>query len=288
MNRITFFIFTLFAISLATDSPLLDSVTDAALKNFKAQYRYCTGDTSDISLSKIMLWRDEISQITESSEYKKDIKEFMTHTGIVDSFLPCDVINWKNTRDGFIASKDSSISARLNKKNAELIDSILFFEDKKLNQASKFDFENIRFGYNRKSFERAYKKRKLPKYNVEREYLSSEYYTISGTPFLIKFYFNREQRFIKYEIESYRFSGNDLDDKVRPYAEAIKNKFIKQFGEPQIINRIGFFDIKSNKPQVWAHWKSKTHSVNIYFLLENSKYFTRAVVAPLKINPIKK
>lgn len=253
-------------------------------KNLINEYRLCTGDERTTDLDSLIRWKKSITLRTEIPGYKKILKEFILHTGMVKEVLPCQVLKWHLDRMKYLRNREDSLNKALLKKSDYSVDSIRVHLELKNNPVSPFDFESIPFGLSKKVFKNVFTTRLSYPLIDKRSYLLVEHFPIKDTPFLVKFHFTRDKRYYKYEVEGYSFSGDSLNKVVRPQATLLKEIMEQKIGPPDHIYRIGYFDIKSGILTPYAKWERETHSTVIGLSIKDIRYFTRETVTNKKIS----
>ena len=217
-------------------------------------------------------------------EYKKIRQEFIIHTGIVTDFLPCQVLEWYMDRLSYLKSREDTIRYNLLIKSDKTVDSIRIYNEMKNNPTSKFDFGKIPFGLSKKVFQIIFNQEFSFPLIDKKNYFLAEHFYLNERPFLIKFFFTNNDRYYKYEIESYSFTGDSLDLAVRPQAVYLKEMIEQKIGPPDRLYRIGYFDIKSETISPYVRWEKETHTVTIGIALEKIRYYIKKTVESKKFN----
>lgn len=262
----------------ATEYTEQDSFFLQRQKHLINEYRICTGDYKITDIDSLLRWKNIINIRTEMAEYKKILKEFIQHTGMVKEALPCQVLNWHLERLRYLKHHEDSLQNELLKKSDYTVDSIRVHYELENNPISKFDFIQIPFGLSKKVFMHLFtQKLSYPLINKKR-YLLIEHYPLNDNSFLVKFYFNRYKKYYKYEIEGYAFSGDQLNDIVRPQATLLKDILAREIGPPDRLYRIGYFDVKSGIITPYVKWIHEGYTTNIGLSIRNNRYFTRQTV----------
>ena len=253
-------------------------------KELIEEYRTCTGDSNAIKIDSLFRWKKIINLRTEMPEYIKIRQEFITHTGILIDFLPCQVLDWYKDRSLYLISCEDSLRHALLLKSDTTVDSIRIYNEMKNNPTSKFDFGKIPFGLSKKVFQIIFNREFSFPLIDKKNYFLAEHFYLQKRPFLIKFFFTNNDRYYKYEIESYSFTGDSLDLAVRPQAVYLKETIEQKIGPPDRLYRIGYFDIKSGAISPYARWEKETHTVTIGIALEKIRYYTKETVESKKFN----
>ncbi len=237
-------------------------------------FKKCTGDTTIPKLKYLFEWKNRIHLQTQTEEYKEILKEYMLSTGILDSIVPCFVLSWHKSRMQFLKENETKVQTKVLEKSDHIVDSIGFLNEKKHNPESKFDFEGIPFGFSQKYFLKMYNEKFGSSPMLYDSIYVSEHFIYKETPYILRFYFNKEERLYKYEMESYTYSGNELNGKVRTAADLLKTKITEKVGNAKTINRIGYFDIKQEEPKLYTAWQNETIEANLYYAIKNDRYYT--------------
>lgn len=243
------------------------------------EYQICTGDSVISDIDSILKWKNSINLRVAMPEYKTILKEFILHTGLVKEMLPCEVLNWYIDRLIYINKKEESLKETILHTADKVIDSIAMTMELKNNPRSGFDFDSIPFGLSKKVFLKLYKSFNNYPLMQKKKCLCAEHYPIKGESFFIKFTFNENDQYHRYEIESYLFSADSLDAVIRPLASILKEYFTTLFKRPpNRTYRIGYFDIKSKTVSPYAQWKSEKHRIKIGIGMRKNRYYTKAIV----------
>ncbi len=284
-NQMCWFIILLLlnAHTFAADYTGQDSFFLQQQRELIEEYRVCTGDTVTSEIDSILRWKNVINLRTDMPEYQKILKEFIQHTGLVKDALPCQVLNWHLARLKFLRLQEDSIQNVLLKKADYTVDSFRVAFELQQNPASKFDFMDIPFGLSKKVFMHIFREKISYPITDAKRYMLIEHFSISDKKFMIKFYFNRHNRFYKYEIEGYGFSGNDLNDIVRPQAALLRELLDRKIGPPDRIYRVGYFDIKSGILTPYAKWEREDYSAVVGYSIYKHYFFTRETVICKKL-----
>lgn len=253
-------------------------------KELISEYRTCTGDSNVIRLDSLLRWKNIINLRTEMPVYEKIRKEFIAHTGLVKDILPCQILEWYKDRLSYLESCEDSTRNILLIKSDETVDSIRIYNELKNNPYSKFDFGEVPFGLSKKVFQIIFNHKFSFPLIDKKKHLLAEHFYLKERPFIIKFFFTESNKYYKYEIESFSFTGNHLDKVVRPQAVFLKEAMEQKVGPPDRLYRIGYFDIKSGTISPYAKWEKETHTVNIGIGLEKISYFTKETVENNKLN----
>lgn len=243
-------------------------------KKLIEEYHTCTGDTGNTDISYILRWKNSINLRIEDPAYKKILKEFILHSGLVKDIIPCEVLKWNQDRLSFIRSQESAMKSSLVEKADSTVDSFAIHMELSRNPTSPFDFDTIPFGISKDLFRKIFIRRYTYPITNMGKYLVVEHFPLRGSFFIAKFFFTREQTYYKYELEGYGISGDSLNTVIWPQAKRLKDNFVKKFGTPDELNRVGFFDIKADTASTYAQWNRDPFVVSIGIGIKENLYYT--------------
>lgn len=246
--------------------------------DLQAQYRICTEDTAEISSDSLLRWRNQIEMIISTPEYKKILKEFMRHTGIVTNVIPCEVIKWEHDRMRYLSEKERSLQDRGLGSADMMIDSLRTRMELEANPCSDFDFDSIPLGISRKVFRGLFTSRfHYPIYEND-TCMYIEHFYFRNYPFMVHFFFNEDERFYRYTIDGYSFVADSLNTVVRAQSTLLAEILQQRSGPPDALFRFGIFDIKSGVITPYAAWHRDTHDVVVGIGYEKNRYYAKATV----------
>jgi hypothetical protein len=247
-------------------------------KELIREYHTCTGDTGKTDIKYILRWKKSINLRTEDPGYQKILKEFILHTGIVKDIIPCQVIKWNQDRMSYLKKREYSLKNNLIALSDSAIDSFAIQKELSRNPTSSFDFDTIPFGISKDLFRRIFSRRYSYTLTNMGKYFIVEHFPWRGSSFILKFFFTRKQKFYKYEIEGYGFPGDSINQYMWPQANMFKEMYEKKFEAPDVLNRIGFFDIKADTLSTYVRWNRDPYTVFIGIGIKNHLYFTVASI----------
>jgi len=225
-------------------------------KQYRTEYRYCTGDTSStISLREIILWRNDIHEKALTPEYKLILKEFIKSTGVVDQATPCEVLEWHKQRQRYIEKEEKRLKKSIFSQGDSTVDSVHLIQEIGATQYSPFDFDSIPFGIDRKAFLDLYGRSQTLPVHGDGNFLYVKDYLIERKKYQLSFFFNKENKLYKYEFESGLYNTKSLNTHVRPAVKNLTRHFIDKIGPPQKIESPTIFDFKEKTVTPYATWR---------------------------------
>ncbi len=255
-----------------------DSVFKEIKKMYFTKYAECTNDTSAHTIEEILAWKEKTGKITESPEYLEILKEFVFHTGITSGFLPCEVINWHESRKARLDNKEDSLKRTVSEFNSGFIDSVEMRQELSENPESEFDFRSIPFGLSREVLKRMVKLRiKYPVITTDTS-LILEHYFIKSIPFSIEFITGKDGVFKSYKVSGYPHSIKHLDSLNRTEAEFMKEVLFKGIDSKPDRFMVGRFDIDSTGITPVYLWETADHTCVTGYIERGHKVVTTARV----------
>ncbi|MFW5959959.1 MAG: hypothetical protein ACOCSE_02435 [Chitinivibrionales bacterium] len=251
-----------------------DSVFKEIKNMYFRKYAECTKDTSAHTIEEILAWKEKTERITESPEYLKILEEFVFHTGITSGFLPCEVINWHESRKAQLDNKEDSLKRAISEYNSGFLDSVEMRQELSENPESEFDFQSIPFGLSRDVLKRVVSLRvKYPVMTTDTS-LILEHYFIKSIPFSIEFITGKEGVFKSYTVSGYPHSVSHLDSLNRAEAELMKEVLFKGISTEADRFMVGRFDIDSTGITPVYIWEAGPHTCVTGYIERGHKIVT--------------
>jgi hypothetical protein len=263
----------------ATDIHRNETFFDSVTITYERQYRECTGSTGSLDRATLIDWKNKMDLLARTSAYIELAREYRHAVDSVHTPLPCKVMQWNEERKKAQMLKESVLTADLLAQQ-EADDA---HREADSLAKSPLDFEGFPFGLTRRTFEYLYKQTfGAPPVDMETHEYGPEIPWGTRT-FLTAFYFDTNDRFCKYEIESSGLPSNRLNSNVRPDAEFLSQVLTKRIGEPSRRYTFGIFDIKSGALSLYKTWDIKGFSAYVGISVDNYKYYAKAVVVRLPV-----
>jgi len=248
-------------------------------KVLRTDYESCTGDSSRVPLKKVIIWKQSIDSITQLPEFTQILKEFYKDSTIADeNHSLCEIIKWYRNKTLFLKKSDSISNALLKNKKKQTADSLLTINELLKVQQSTCDYLNIPFGISKRGVVFLLQKAGVTSFTDDTSLLhytnpqDSVYNTIA-------FYFDKNDKYYKYEIESVTASLDSLDTFIRPFAGKLALYFESKIGlSAHQNNYIGRFDILQGKLSISKIWELQNITVCTGLATFNNRYYAKAVV----------
>ena len=242
-------------------------------------YKTCTGDSTTPPLKKILLWKKSIDSITQRSEYSQVIKQFYKDSGVTAiPHLPCEIVEWYHNKKLALKKSDSISNVKLRNKNQQTSDSLFVIKELSTVQHSSCDFMKIPFGISKHAVSTLLKGAGILSLVEDSSFF---HYTNPADSIYntLAFYFDKDGKYFKYEIESKMTSLDSLDTYIRPIAGILALSYEQKIGQPaQQINYIGRFDIKQGKLSISKIWILQNIEVYTGLATFDNRYYAKAIV----------
>ncbi len=270
----------------SSDSATVNAALREQERQFRREYRTCTGDTATISLFELTAWRKRLHDTTETERYRALLAEYMEKTGRIRGISPCDVLRWEDARKDTVAATEDSLQSALLKKANAMVDSITAAREFSRTPASPFDFPGLHFGLSphavRYIFSRKYKIELLTK----GDQLYTTMFAIRGVVFSVTFSFDARERFTSYEITGRNYGAELLNPVVRPQAATLVQAFEKRLGTAPHLFRIAAFDIKAGVLTPYARWSAESHLAVVGIYMDQYRYCAKSIVTRTDQSPL--
>jgi len=259
----------------ATDRKPTEDYFEALEQRFRREYRMCTGDSGDVDLNVVMLWKKELGRWLEGYDYKELVDSYVEATGTPrDSVVPCKAAVWQQRREH---KRRHAVRARradsLARREAEA-ESLAVAKDLSVNPASPFCPPGIPFGVNRASVVWLLERNDVQVLKEARYVLATDL-PWDGHAFPTAFHFNGRGQFCRYEIEGMHYPADSVDTAVRRQASMLTGVFSERLGTPDSVHRVGLFDIGTAAPAPYREWHDGNRFLKIAFTTHRYLYNVR-------------
>ncbi len=244
----------------------------------RQEYLECTNDSRRVDIKYVIEWKRKMEALKKTPKYAELLRDYKKATGN-NGASPCALMEWKARRKAVQDSAEQAIVDRIldNNEAADIAEGI------KALPLSKFDFARIPFGVSKSAFTFLFANIFNIALSEKETFLYAEAVPWNALPLLTAFFFDDENRFYKYEIESDALPADSVNKVVRPAADSLARVFERMFGTPTHSYRIGFFEIKSKELAIAWKWETPDYTAYIGFSELNYLYYAKAVVTNLKL-----
>lgn len=245
---------------------------------YREEYLFCTSDSTEKDIKKILKWRQRMNEIAATPAYRLLLQSYISETGISKDIRPCIVINWHKQRMEELSKKDDTSMINQRTVDYAMVDSVIIAENIDNNPASKFDFGRIPFGVTKSAFSKIWSlEYRLPLTDMGNYYFV-ESWLVGDKKMLAAFYFSKQGRFNRYELQGMDHDRDSLNQLLRPESDFLVADFSKRFGEPDHQPRVAQFDVKPGKLSPVARWYQKPYVAFVGFSAEKFRYYSKVVV----------
>ncbi|NLD98374.1 MAG: hypothetical protein GX640_00740 [Fibrobacter sp.] len=247
--------------------------------SIQQDYWLCTGDSIRLSRADLIKWKTGIDSITDSENFKMLVRSFSEETGLNPSDArPCEIIAWKKNRDKQKQEHDLIYKESERIHSQKKADSLFIIEELNGKVSRPFDFHEIPFGVSKRCVQLLGELKKIP-FTETDDYLQIDSVYIDGQKLRAAFFFDQNQKYCRYELESLSGPLDSLDWWIRPRADSIRTYFQKRIGSaPDHSYRTGRFDIVQGRLAITDLWNLKDASVYVGLATYKYRYYGKAVV----------
>jgi hypothetical protein len=264
-----------FVSSRSTDTLFFNGIED----ELRADYKACTGDSTRLPLKKVILWKQSIDSITQLPEFTQILKQFYNDSSIAAGHhSPCEIARWYRTKM-LVRKKSENIANTLIKnKNQKKADSLLIKTELSKVHQSSCDYLKIPFGISKECVIVLLKDVGVTAF-IDDTFLLHYNNPEDSVYNTVAFYFDKNRRYYKYEIESVTASLDSLDTYIRPFAGTLALYYEQKIGQPaQQNNYIGRLDIVQGKLSISKIWELQNIEVCTGLATFNNRYYAKAIV----------
>jgi hypothetical protein len=117
-------------------------------------------------------------------------------------------------------------------------------------------------------------------YNVYfyKEYFHVSNFKLGNKPVDLFLYFNKNQKFYKFEFACRNYTANYFDTKLKEDAQFLSEIFEKKYGPPKHKYTPDFFDVREGYYSFYWKWWRQRHTIFTALSTHESEYHASAVV----------
>ncbi|MBD3347512.1 MAG: hypothetical protein GF401_20845 [Chitinivibrionales bacterium] len=246
---------------------------------YRTEYNKCTGDNRDVNLSIILMWKKQMNHWIKSVEYPVLRNAYRDSTGdTTTNILPCMVYHWRRALEKQRKEKEAVRVRDSIRRENEIAESLMVARELKHNPLSPYDITGIPFGINRNAFIHLFKKYYSNEIVDAPDCILVNDFTWGKKQLPTTFYFDNNNNYHRYEIETMHFPADSLDTVVRRDALYIADLMAEKLAPPQTVYRVGLFDIKKDHSAPYREWSDSTHRMVIYLATQMYLYNAKTVV----------
>jgi hypothetical protein len=252
-----------------------DSLT-AIVKN---DYLVCVGDPEKISRAQLFRWKSHIDSLVRDKGYPEKFKSFVAATGMkAHEVRPCEPIVFYEQLDRQIAEMDNIISAQRAAKEKAYKDSMTVAAELKDRKPGPADILGIPAGISKMALTLILAREKI-KSKTEPQYILADSVTIDGKKVAAAFYFDANDRYNAYELETAAVKASAVDTLVRRWADDFALSYERKTGKPPTaVNRVAFSEIRQGRLSITTKWDKQTPRVLVGLATDNNLYYAKVMV----------
>jgi hypothetical protein len=253
---------------------------DTLLATYQKEYVECTGDQGPQSVKYLVAWKERLDEWIKSKDFAEQLADFKKCVDSSGAITPCKLRDWAARHKTEQDAREHAVVNYVLENN----DSIEAIESLGRNPASAFDFPGIPFGVSRNIFSYLFKRGHTGGLEAKDAFFYVTDMPWGAGAYLTAFYFNKNDMFYKYEIETPGLPADSLNIAVRPAASILASLFEKKLGPAGREYHVGYFDIKSKELSPLKKWDDAEHVALIGLSVLKYRYYAKVVVANTRLS----
>jgi len=252
---------------------------DSLLYIVKNDYLLCVGDPEKVSRNQLFRWKSHIDSMVRDKGYPQKFKSFVTATGMkAHEVRPCEPIVFYEQIDQQIIEMDNAISAQRAAKEKSYKDSMAIVTELKKHKTSHLDILGLPAGISKNTLKNILDRNKF-KSKAEQDYILAESLIIDGQKVTAAFYFDANDRYNAYELETAAVKAASLDAVVRQWVDEFTASYERKLGKPPVaVNRVSFQEIRPGRLSIVNRWDKQPPKVLIGIATDNNLYYAKVMV----------
>jgi len=221
----------------------------------QSDYQKCVGDPARVSRDLLIRWKTGIDSLVMHPSYSERFKAYVAATGVkAHDVRPCEPIVFAERREREQRELDSTISAQRVARERAQSDSVTLIRELASLKPNPADILNIPAGISRTSLQAILARNNVRTKSMP-DYLQAERIKFGDLIVTIAFYFDKNNRYAGYEIETDALKAEQLDKTVRQWADRLITQYQEKLGPPNLVTRVSFRDIKQGRMSIIANWE---------------------------------
>jgi hypothetical protein len=238
----------------------------------------CTGDESRINRARLFQWKAHIDSAVMDKSYAEKFRVFVSTTSLkAHEVRPCEPVVFYERLEKQMHEMDSTISAQRAAKEKAHKDSMAVLHEQKALKSNPADILGIPAGMSRTTVQTILDRNKIKTTSAPR-HLQADRVMFDSLIVTIAFYFDEDDKYNGYEVETEAMQANRLDGTVRRWADQLSRAYEKRLGPPSDTHRIGFSDIKQGRLSIVTKWEKGPSRPRVIVGLATHNYFYYAQV----------
>ncbi|MDR2579112.1 MAG: hypothetical protein LBC70_09965 [Chitinispirillales bacterium] len=254
---------------------------DSLERMLRSDYMLCTGDSSRISRERLFRWRSQVDSTIMHGNYSEMFRMFVTTTGIkAHEVRPCEPIVFYERVNRQIHETDSIISAQRAAREKAREDSMRVVNELRRLRANPADILGIPAGMSRPAVQTILARNRIRTTSAAR-HLQAERVMFDSLVVTIAFYFDEEDIYTGYEVETTAMNADQLDTTVRGWANQLARAYEKRLGPPSSRSRVSFRDIRQGRLSITTRWEKgeSRPRVLVGLATHNHLYYAKVMVS---------
>jgi len=253
-------------------------------KSLLSDYRLCTGDSSELSLDDLLLWRQSVDSVTAEPDYPLMVRKFTEETGIAASAVrPCEIVRWMSELERRISETENFLALQRTKAENRHRDSLKLARELSALVAQPYDFGPFPFGLSQHGFMVLASQKEIPAQVDRPEIVRCGQVTINTVECASACHFSSDDRYWCYELESVDCALDSLEIGARRHARIIAADFENRVQRsPDHVYRVGRFDIVPGRLAICSLWNLPDATAYVGLARSGNRFYAKMIVKSSK------
>jgi hypothetical protein len=172
---------------------------------------------------------------------------------------------------------DNIISAQRAAKEKAHKDSVTIANELKNHKTGHADILDLPAGISKEALTLILDRGSI-KYKSVQKHIQIDSVVIEGRKVTAAFYFDANDRYNGYEMETDAVKAAAADATARAWANGFAASYEKKLGKPNAVNRVGFRDIKQGRLSITSKWDKHSPYVFVGLATDNHLYYAKVMV----------
>ena len=239
------------------------------------------GSTAGISNDRLLTWKASIDSAVMNARYPEIFRAYVAATGVkAHDVRPCEPIAFAERREREQRVMDSTLAAQRIVREKARRDSAALDEELKTLKSNPADILNVPAGISKTALQTMLARNKINAKTVDR-HLQANKVKFKNLTVTVAFYFDNNDKYIGYEVETEAAGADQIDKTVRGWATQLAAVYEETLGPPNTVTRVSFQDIRQGRMSITSSWNKDAARPRVLVGLatHNHQYYAKAMVS---------
>jgi hypothetical protein len=228
---------------------------DSLMAILRNDYSVCVGDPARVGREQLFRWKAHIDSTVMRPDFANKFQTYVAVTGVrAHHVRPCEPVVYFERETRRRHTTDSTIAAQRTARERATGDSALVTRELSANRPNPADILNIPAGISRTALQTILDRSNVITRSVQ-NYIQVDRIKFHDLVVNVAFYFDANGRYNGYELETEALRAEEIDRRVRPWADQLIRLYEEKLGPPNVISRVGFRDIRQGRLSIVANWE---------------------------------